>query len=48
MPALGGRIEIENHEIEKASRAYMLADPTSSKKSNNVKSTTNNCNDIKI
>ena len=42
MPALGGRIKVENDEIEKAFRAYMLANPTSSKKSQNVKSTTKN------
>ena len=39
MPALGGRIKVENDEIEKPSRAYMLANPTSSNKSQNVKST---------
>ena len=39
MPALGGRIKVENDEFDKASRAYMLANPTSSKKSKNVKST---------
>ena len=37
MPALGGRIKVENDEFEKPSGAYMLAIPTSSKKSKNIK-----------
>ena len=39
MPALGGHIKIEVDEFEKPSRVYKLANPTSSKKSPNVKST---------
>ena len=47
MPVLGGRVKVENDEIDTASRAYMLAKPTSSKKSPNFKSTTNNNGGIK-
>ena len=47
MPALGGRIKVENDEFDKASRAYMLANPTSSKKSKNVKLVTKT-NDAKL
>jgi hypothetical protein len=47
MPALAGRTKVEKDEIDKASRAYMLANPTSSKKSKNVKSTTKNNDGIK-
>jgi len=47
MPALGGRIKVEFDEFDKAARVYMLASPTSSKKSKNVKSATKNNNGIK-
>ena len=47
MPALGGLIKIEIDEFDRASRAYMLANPTSSKKSKNVKYTTKNNDGIK-
>ena len=50
MPAPGGRIKIEIDEIEQPARAYMLAIPTSAKKSNkskNVKCTTKINDDIK-
>ena len=47
MPALGGRIKVENVGVWKPSRAYMLAIPTSAKhKSQKDKSATNNDNDI--
>ena len=36
MPALGGRTKVENDEFDQASRAYMLANPTSSNKSKNL------------
>ena len=44
---LDGRIKTENDEFDKASRAYMLAIPTSSRKSPNVKSTPKNNDGIK-
>jgi hypothetical protein len=46
MPALGGRIQIENNEFDKAPRAYMLANPTSSKKSKDASSTAKTDNGI--
>ena len=47
MPALGGRIKSEDDEIDKASRAYTLTNPTSSKKSEDVKSATKNNDAVK-
>ena len=47
MSVLGGRIKVEIHEFEKPSRAHMPALPTSSKKSQNGKSATNNNDGIK-
>jgi len=49
MPALGGRIKVEIDKFEKPARTYMLAIPTSAKKSNkyNVKCTTTNNDEIK-
>ena len=47
MPALGGRIKIRNDEFDKAARAYMFANPTSSKKSKKVKSATKDNDGIK-
>ena len=46
MPALGGRIKVELDDFDKASRVYMLAIPTSSKKCKNIKSATENNNVI--
>ena len=40
LPALGGRIKVEIDEFEKPARAYMLAIPTSAKKSQKGKSAT--------
>ena len=47
MPALGDHIKVEIDEIEKPARAYMLAIPTSAKKSQKVKSATKTNNGIK-
>ena len=46
MPALGGRIKVEIDEFDKAARVYMVAGPTSSKKSKNVESPTKKDNGI--
>ena len=40
MPTLGDQIKRETDELEKPARAYMLAIPTSTKKSPKVKSET--------
>ena len=47
MPALGRRIKIEIDEFEKRSREYMLAIPTSCKKSKNGNAATEANNGIK-